>query len=69
MTLRFLLSRWVGCMGQSFIAKAVEEALVSVLPTIALGTDLIVIFLEKTDKEFDESYEFCRQMGFSKIAG
>ena len=46
--------------------KAVEEAR-SVLPTIALGTDLIVGFPGETDKEFDESYEFCRQMGFSKM--
>ena len=46
--------------------KAVEEAR-SVLPTIALGTDLIVGFPGETDKEFEESYEFCRQMGFSKM--
>jgi len=49
-----------------FYRKAVEEAR-SVLPTIALGTDLIVGFPGETDKEFDESYEFCRQMGFSKM--
>lgn len=46
--------------------NAVEEAR-SVLPTIALGTDLIVGFPGETDKEFEESFEFCRQMGFSKM--
>ena len=46
--------------------NAVEEAR-SVMPTIALGADLIVGFPGETDKEFEESYEFCRQMGFSKM--
>lgn len=45
---------------------AVEEAR-SVMPNIAIGTDLIVGFPGETDVEFEQSYEFCHQMKFSKM--
>lgn len=37
------------------------------MPEIALGTDLIVGFPGETKEEFEQSYDFCREMDFSKM--
>jgi len=39
----------------------------SLVPEAAITTDIMVGFPGETDKEFEESYEFCRQMGFARI--
>ena len=36
-------------------------------PNISLTTDVIVGFPSETEELFNESYEFCKQIGFSKI--
>lgn len=38
-----------------------------VLPNISLSTDLIVGFPGETDEDFEQTYAFCKEMGFSKI--
>lgn len=37
------------------------------MPHVALGTDYIVGFPGETDEEFNEGYEFCRNIGFAKM--
>jgi threonylcarbamoyladenosine tRNA methylthiotransferase MtaB len=37
------------------------------LPDAAITTDVITGFPGETDKEFEESYRFCREMGFARI--
>jgi threonylcarbamoyladenosine tRNA methylthiotransferase MtaB len=37
------------------------------VPAVAITTDVIVGFSGETDKEFEESLEFCRQIGFARI--
>ena len=37
------------------------------VPAVAITTDVIVGFPGETDKEFEESLEFCRQTGFARI--
>jgi len=37
------------------------------VPDTAITTDIIVGFPGETETEFQESYEFCRQMGFARI--
>jgi threonylcarbamoyladenosine tRNA methylthiotransferase MtaB len=39
----------------------------NLLPDAAITTDIIVGFPGETDEEFMESYNFCRQIGFSRI--
>ncbi len=36
-------------------------------PAASITTDLIVGFPQETDDDFEQSFEFCRQMAFSKI--
>ena len=47
-------------------ARACEQAR-SLLPGVALGTDLIVGFPGETDEQFEESLEFCERMRFAKM--
>lgn len=37
------------------------------VPEAAITTDIIVGFPGETDREFEESYNFCRQMAFARI--
>ena len=37
------------------------------VPAVAITTDVIVGFPEETDKEFEESLEFSKQLGFARI--
>jgi threonylcarbamoyladenosine tRNA methylthiotransferase MtaB len=37
------------------------------VPAVAITTDIIVGFPGETDREFEESLEFCRQTGFARI--
>jgi threonylcarbamoyladenosine tRNA methylthiotransferase MtaB len=37
------------------------------LPGVSITTDIMAGFPGETDKEFEDSYEFCRQLGFSGI--
>jgi len=39
----------------------------SLVPGAAITTDVMVGFPGETDEEFEESYEFCRQLGFARI--
>jgi threonylcarbamoyladenosine tRNA methylthiotransferase MtaB len=39
----------------------------SAVPGVAITTDIIVGFPGETDREFEQSFNFCRQMEFSRI--
>ncbi len=39
----------------------------ALVPEAAITTDVIVGFPGETDEEFEQSYNFCRQMGFARI--
>ncbi len=39
----------------------------SVVPDVAITTDIIVGFPGETEGEFEESYELCRELGFARI--
>ncbi len=39
----------------------------SLVPEAAITTDVIIGFPGETEAEFNESYDFCRQMGFARI--
>jgi threonylcarbamoyladenosine tRNA methylthiotransferase MtaB len=39
----------------------------SVVPQAAITTDVIVGFLGESENEFEESYSFCKGMGFARI--
>jgi len=39
----------------------------SMVPEAAITTDIIVGFPGETEEEFEESYQFCRRMGFARI--
>ena len=46
--------------------KKIEE-IRSIRPDISISTDVIVGFPGETEEMFEESYQFCQQIGFSKI--
>jgi len=54
------------CYSVSDYQRAVST-IRALLPDAAITTDIIVGFPGETDDEFEESYNFCRQMGFARI--
>lgn len=49
-----------------YFAKKIEQ-IKKARRDISISTDLIVGFNGESEKEFTESYEFCKKVGFSKI--
>ena len=47
--------------------QRIVDIIRSEVPAVAITTDVIVGFPGETDKEFEESLEFCRQIGFARI--
>ncbi len=62
--------RTLGRMGRVYDAESFRvtcELARRMLPGVALGTDLIVGFPGETEEDFEESLEFCREIGFAKM--
>lgn len=47
--------------------KSIVEIIRSHMDDVAFTTDIIVGFPEETEKEFNETYEFVKEIGFSKV--
>ncbi|WP_425446117.1 tRNA (N(6)-L-threonylcarbamoyladenosine(37)-C(2))-methylthiotransferase MtaB [Dethiothermospora halolimnae] len=47
--------------------KSIVEKIRKYMDNVAITTDIIVGFPGETDKEFNETYEFVKDIGFSKI--
>ena len=47
--------------------RRVVDRLRERLPELAVTTDVIVGFPQETDERFENTYAFCREIGFSKI--
>lgn len=57
-------------MGRSYSVSDYERAVTmtrEAIPDIAITTDIMVGFAGETDMEFNESYEFCRGIGFANM--
>ena len=57
-------------MRRHYRAKEYEQAVSWIresTPDAAITTDVIIGFPGETDKEFEESYQFCRRMEFARI--
>ncbi len=57
-------------MGRPYSTAEYERAVGAVreaVPDVAITTDVVVGFPSETGEEFDESYRFCRMMGFAGI--
>ena len=72
----FHLSLQSGCdrtlqeMNRKYDTKKYRQAAVLLrkyLPQVALTTDIIVGFPGETEQDFEESYEFAKEIGFAKI--
>ena len=61
-----VLHRMKRCYSTSDYQKAVS-LIRALVPEAAITTDIIVGFPGETDEEFEESYNFCRQMEFARI--
>ena len=62
--------RVLGRMRRGYSAAGYERAvrlIRSVVPEAAISTDIIVGFPGETEAEFEQSYDFCRNQGFSRI--
>jgi threonylcarbamoyladenosine tRNA methylthiotransferase MtaB len=60
----------LGRMRRRYSAADYESATAMVreaIPDIAITTDIMVGFPEESDGEFEESYHFCRRIGFARI--
>ena len=57
-------------MNRRYDRKYFEEKVIEIRklrPGISLSTDVIVGFPGETDKDFEDTLEFCKKIGFSKI--
>jgi len=57
-------------MNRRYTTRQYEQAVSlirSLVPRAAITTDIITGFPGETDNEFQESYDFCRKMGFARI--
>ncbi|MGI6216230.1 MAG: tRNA (N(6)-L-threonylcarbamoyladenosine(37)-C(2))-methylthiotransferase MtaB [Coriobacteriales bacterium] len=57
-------------MGRGYDSEAylkMVHELRSVRPDVAISTDVIAGFPGETDEDFEQSYEFCRRVGFSRM--
>ncbi len=60
----------LGLMKRGYKRKEFEEKLFSIQkinPYALIGTDVIVGFLEETDKDFEDTYEFLKKVPISKF--
>ncbi len=60
----------LGRMNRCYSISDYQEAVSlirSLVPEVAITTDVIVGFPGETEAEFEESYKFCRQMEFARI--
>ena len=60
----------LGRMGRRYTTEDYAKAVSlirSAVPDAAVTTDVIVGFPGESDEEFDESYSFCRKLGFARI--
>ena len=58
------------CMKRRYSTADYQKAVSSIrqiVPEVAITTDIIVGFPGETEAGFEESYDFCRQMGFARI--
>ena len=56
-------------MGRNYTKKNILEkfALLNKIGDLTFGTDIIVGFPGETDADFQETYDLCKEIGFSKI--
>jgi threonylcarbamoyladenosine tRNA methylthiotransferase MtaB len=57
-------------MGRPYLTAGYERAVSAAreaIPDVALTTDIMVGFPGESEAEFDESYDFCRNMGFANL--
>lgn len=57
-------------MGRQYSIHEYEQAVIQVrkaIPDIAVTTDILVGYPGESEKEFDESYQFCEKIGFANI--
>ncbi len=73
---QFHMSLQSGCnetlkrMNRHYTAEEYSDAVKKLrenIPNTAITTDLMVGFAGETDKEFEESYNFCRNIGFMQM--
>jgi len=60
----------LGRMGRHYLTGEFREAvdkIRSMVPDVAITTDVIVGFPGETEAEFEESYQFCKEVGFARI--
>ena len=57
-------------MNRRYTTTGYEQAVAAIratVPDVAITTDVITGFPGETDAEFEESFEFCRRLGFARI--
>ena len=56
-------------MGRNYTKKIILEKfkLLNKIGDLTFGTDIIVAFPNETDSDFQETYDLCKEIGFTKI--